>query len=99
MKDAIVDKHNELRSKVANGQETRGQPKGVGQPKAANMRKLVWNDELAEIAQRWADQCMDKDPTKPDKEKYHDKRRGTDKLYGYGWVGQNWAMRTGKDPS
>ena len=51
MKDAIVDKHNELRSKVANGQETRGV--GGGQPKAANMRKLVWNDELAEVAQRY----------------------------------------------
>ena len=51
MKDAIVDKHNELRSKVANGQETRGVD--GGQPKAANMRKLVWNDELAEIAQRY----------------------------------------------
>ena len=27
------------------------------QPAAANMRKMVWNTELAEIAQRWADQC------------------------------------------
>ena len=42
---------------------------------------------------------MDKDPTKPDKEKYHDKQRGTDKLYGYSWVGQNWASITGKDVS
>ena len=22
------------------------------------MRKLVWNEELADIAQRWADQCV-----------------------------------------
>ena len=51
MKDAIVDKHNELRSKVANGQETRGA--NGRQPKAANMRKLIWNDEIAEIAQRY----------------------------------------------
>ncbi len=25
--------------------------------KAANMRELRWNDELAKVAQRWADQC------------------------------------------
>merc|ERR1712059_30777 len=29
-----------------------------GQPAAANMRKLVWDNELATIAQRWADQCI-----------------------------------------
>lgn len=29
----------------------------AGQPSATNMRKLVYNSELAEIAQRWADQC------------------------------------------
>ena len=51
-KDSIVKKHNELRARVANGEETLGQPKGTGQPKAANMRQLVWNDELAEVAQR-----------------------------------------------
>ena len=52
-KDTIVQKHNELRSRVANGKETRGQPAGTGQPKASNMRQLVWNNELAEIAQRY----------------------------------------------
>ena len=51
-KDAIVQKHNELRAKVANGEEKLGQPAGTGQPKASNMRQLVWNDELAEVAQR-----------------------------------------------
>ena len=51
-KDEIVKKHNELRARVANGEETLGQPTGTGQPKAANMRQLVWNDELAEVAQR-----------------------------------------------
>ena len=27
------------------------------QPAAANMRKMVWSEELELIAQRWADQC------------------------------------------
>merc|ERR1711970_1135967 len=49
-KDLILQRHNELRQKVAAGQEE-------GQPGASNMRKMVWNDELATIAQRWADQC------------------------------------------
>ena len=42
--------HNDLRRKVAKGEQR-------GQPPAANMRKMVWNKELEEIAQRWADQC------------------------------------------
>eukprot|EP00090_Calanus_glacialis_P041209 TRINITY_DN7246_c0_g1_i3.p1 TRINITY_DN7246_c0_g1~~TRINITY_DN7246_c0_g1_i3.p1 ORF type:complete len:356 (+),score=76.87 TRINITY_DN7246_c0_g1_i3:30-1070(+) len=49
-KDQIVKKHNELRQKVASGGES-------GQPSASNMRKFVWNDELAKIAQRWTGQC------------------------------------------
>lgn len=49
-KAAILDRHNQLRRKVAKGQEW-------PQPAATNMKKLVWNNELAEIAQRWADQC------------------------------------------
>merc|ERR1719228_1334807 len=50
-KKALLDKHNELRQKVASGGE-------AGQPGAANMRKLVWDDELATIAQRWTSQCI-----------------------------------------
>ena len=38
---------------------------GGGQPSAAKMYKLKWNEELAEIAQAWADQCTWK----------HDKQR------------------------
>ena len=49
-KQAIIDKHNELRSIVANGEETLGV--GGGQPSAANMRKMVWSDDLAVVAQR-----------------------------------------------
>merc|ERR1711970_972821 len=50
-KKILLDKHNELRQKVASGGE-------AGQPGAANMRKLVWDDELATIAQRWTSQCI-----------------------------------------
>merc|ERR1712106_1268645 len=49
-KDELLKTHNEKRQKVASGSE-------AGQPGASNMRKLTWNDELAEIAQRWAGQC------------------------------------------
>ena len=49
-KDAIVAKHNELRALVASGEETQGV--GGGQPAAADMREMVWSDELATVAQR-----------------------------------------------
>merc|ERR1711872_183391 len=64
-KKIILEKHNELRRKVAKGEENQAKQ----QPKAANMREMVWNDELAAIAQRWADQCdfgHDKDRKKLD---------------------------------
>ena len=38
--------------KVAKGEETSNLAWG-NQPPASNMRKLVWNDELAVIAQRY----------------------------------------------
>jgi len=49
-KDKILEKHNQLRQKVASGGE-------ANQPSAANMRKFVWDDELETIAQRWTGQC------------------------------------------
>ena len=50
-KQKIVDAHNSMRQMIAMG--------GVkGQPAATNMREMLWDEELAIIAQRWADQCM-----------------------------------------
>lgn len=40
---------------MAKGEETNGI--GGPQPAAANMKRMVWNNELEAIAQRWADQC------------------------------------------
>ena len=54
-KAVLVDKHNELRRKVAKGQESQGSP--GPQPGASNMNELVWDDEVARVAQMWADQC------------------------------------------
>jgi len=51
-KNIIVMKHNDLRDKVASGMESNGD-----QPPASDMLKMHWNDELAAVAQRWADQC------------------------------------------
>merc|ERR1712111_320987 len=41
-KKIIVDKHNELRRRVAKGQEP-------DQPPASNMKEMVWNEEIALI--------------------------------------------------
>ena len=49
-KREIIDKHNELRSKIANGLESRGAD-GKAQPSASNMRKLSWDNELSTVAQ------------------------------------------------
>ncbi|XP_066999093.2 venom allergen 5 [Anabrus simplex] len=54
-KALIVDLHNRLRNDVASGKEHRGL--SGRQPQASNMKKLVWDDEVAKVAQRWADQC------------------------------------------
>ena len=55
-----VSMHNKLRAAVARGDERRGSGSGGGgggQPEAANMMMLQWDEELAMVAQRWADQC------------------------------------------
>jgi len=75
-KQQIVDEHNKLRRRVAQGQEASGY-KGP-QPGASNMNELVWDDELAVVAQRWTDQCT----------RGHDKNRNSANYKG---VGQNAA--------
>jgi len=59
-KAIIVDKHNELRRKVAKGEETQGLYQG--QPGASDMNELVWDDEVADMAQNWANQCSAGNP-------------------------------------
>jgi len=74
LRNSLLNDHNEYRRKVAKGEEGRGL--GGGQPTATNMNKLKWNEELAKVAQRWAEQCTEG----------HDDERGTKK---YPKVGQN----------
>ena len=52
----IMETHNNFRAKIAQGKEKRGRP--GPQPGAANMRELVWDPELAAVAQGHADQCQ-----------------------------------------
>lgn len=51
-KKALLRRHNKLRSLVATGRLNGYKP-------AANMYELVWDDELAEVAQALADRCGD----------------------------------------
>lgn len=50
-KDMMLKKHNDQRRRVAKGLVE-------GQPPAADMMEVTWDEELERIAQRWADQCM-----------------------------------------
>ncbi|KAF6204145.1 hypothetical protein GE061_002485 [Apolygus lucorum] len=70
----IVEHHNQLRNYVASG--------GVAtQPSAQNMREMRWDDELAQLAQKWADGCLfEHDPKKTN-------RKGA-------FIGQNLALFT-----
>ncbi|KAF6213499.1 hypothetical protein GE061_011219 [Apolygus lucorum] len=50
-KTKLLKVHNALRNMVASGNVR-------GQPPAQNMREMVWDEKLAQIAQRWADRCV-----------------------------------------
>ncbi|KAA0200051.1 hypothetical protein HAZT_HAZT000137 [Hyalella azteca] len=50
----ITNGHNKFRALVAQGRETRGRP--GPQPPAGDMMEMTWDEELALIAQRHADQ-------------------------------------------
>ncbi|XP_059351637.1 uncharacterized protein LOC132087747 [Daphnia carinata] len=52
----ILQAHNEYRRRVAQGLETRGNP--GPQLSASNMRQLIWDEELAVMAQTHAQQCV-----------------------------------------
>jgi hypothetical protein len=68
---SILREHNDLRQQVAMGQIS-------GQPGAANMQEMVWDDELARRAQSWASQCIYE----------HDPNRFDDRFS----IGQNLAI-------
>ncbi|XP_055376519.1 cysteine-rich venom protein kaouthin-2 [Condylostylus longicornis] len=70
-KSIILQEHNKLRASVAMGRVP-------GQPGAENMREMVWDEELAARAQKWADNCQFK----------HDPRRTIDRFT----MGQNVAI-------
>lgn len=54
----ILEAHNRLRSQVAQGQVP-------GQPGAQNMREMHWDEELAQRAQQWANECyFEHDPSR-----------------------------------
>lgn len=49
----ILDVHNHYRNLIASGKETK-----LGFPSASNMVALEWDNELAYVAQKHADQCQ-----------------------------------------
>ncbi|XP_070532834.1 cysteine-rich secretory protein 1-like [Ptychodera flava] len=51
-KQAIVDAHNEIRRNVF--------------PEASDMMKMVWDEELALLAQNWSERCIFRHPTNID---------------------------------
>lgn len=46
----VLNLHNSFRATIASGKER-------NQPQAADMKQLEWDEELASIAQRWAEEC------------------------------------------
>ena len=77
-KQRIVDAHNKVRQMIALG-------KVAGQPAATNMKEMIWDSELAVIAQRWADQCMPG----------HDHRRNVGEGTAWDFVYVNFSLGPG----
>lgn len=89
-KRALVEDHNRKRAELARG-------KLPGQPPAANMNAMVWDDGLAEVAQAWAESCRwEHNPQRaqqldPRKTRFRlDPERST--------VGENLYAATGAEP-
>ncbi|CAL4080198.1 unnamed protein product, partial [Meganyctiphanes norvegica] len=83
-KTKVLDLHNQYRAKVALGEETRGNP--GPQPSASNMRQLSWNDELALVAQAWANTCpTDHDCSACRRIFQHDYQVGQNLFWHWGW--------------
>nr|XP_045612774.1 venom allergen 5-like isoform X1 [Procambarus clarkii] len=83
----ILTAHNNFRAKVARGEEVLGD--AGPQPSGANIREVVWNDELAQVAQAWASQC----PTGHDT---YNQRRICSRSY---FVGQNIYFQWSTNPA
>jgi hypothetical protein len=49
-KTELLRKHNELRNRVASGQQSR-------QPSATNMQEMIWDESLGTLAQNYANTC------------------------------------------
>lgn len=74
--EQVLKIHNDFRAQVANGQ-------AMDLPSASNMKSLSWNQDLALVAQAWANQCLfDHD---------HAEARI---IPGYDNVGQNMYLQT-----
>jgi len=54
--EQALDAHNDIRSRVAQGLVFDDGTDGT-LPTAADMRKLEWDEDLATVAQDWADAC------------------------------------------
>ncbi|XP_054083694.1 antigen 5 like allergen Cul n 1-like [Zeugodacus cucurbitae] len=57
MKRLYVDRHNEHRNRIAGGEQKFGLPSRGYFPKATRMREVIWDDELAYIAEIHAKRC------------------------------------------
>jgi len=72
--DEVLKAHNVFRSTVATGQTP-------NQPGATDMLEMIWDDDLAEKAQSWADQCVFDHDTNSDRE-----------TATFNYVGQNLVL-------